>query len=146
MGLLVADGPLKAGCREKAQGIEKEQRRHRAQPVIDHGGNGGGHGGNGPEHAGDRVGLGVVSLRDEVGVKAVVGHHIDPVDGSDQQRPRQQEGIAEPAAPHHQVEQQKHEGRQEVQTVDDLLPAHAIQHRPRQQRADQHRDLEADIE
>ena len=146
VGLLILDGPLKGRRREKTQSVEKEQRRHRAQPVIDHGGDGGGHGGDGPEHAGDRVGLGVVPLRDEVGVEAVVGHHVDTVDGADEQRPRQQEGIAEPAAPHHEVEYQEDKRRQEIQTVDDLLPAHAVQHGSRQQGTYQHRDLEADVE
>ena len=110
VGFLVADGSLKAGRREKAHRVKSEQRRHRAQPVIDHGGDGGGHGGDGPEHAGDRVSPGVIPLRDEIGVEAVIGHGVDPVDGPDEQRSAQEEGIAEPAVPHHEVEHQEDKG------------------------------------
>ena len=83
---------------------------HRPQLVIDQGGDGLGHGGDGPKHAGDGVCLGVVALGDEVGVKAVVGHHIHPVDGADEQAEAQHQRVEEPPAAQDQKQDQIDDG------------------------------------
>ena len=94
--LLRPDLRLRDGSGEEAHGVDAQQRRD-AHLVVDVGGDGDHHRRQRLQYAGDGVGLGVVPLRDQQGIKALVGHHIDAVDSADNEAPHRQYRKAEPA-------------------------------------------------
>ena len=141
----MTDGPLKAGRREKAQGVGHKNGFRTAQEVIHRRRQGCGHGGQGPEHTGHGVGLAEVPLGNQAGVKAVVSHNIHAVDGPREDAPSQQDSVVHPL---HTQQEEKNEiepGGQIVQGVDHPFPAHPVQIGPGQKGHDQHGQLVADI-
>ena len=143
MGFLTADRDLCARGNQEADRVDGKQLRRAAQPVVEHRRQRAGQAGQVCQQPIDGVRFLEIPPGDEVGIKAVIGHHVDAVDGPGQEADRQQPGIAEPSAPQQQEQQGVYPGGQEVQGIDRPFPAHAVQIRPCQHRTDHDRQLEA---
>ncbi len=141
-----ADRHLKAGGDQKAEGIDGEQGRRAAHAVIDHRRQRAGEFGQVYQQAIDRIPFLEIPLGDEVGIKAVKSHDVGSVDDPREKADRQQSGIAEPPAPQQQEQQEIDPRRQEVQGIDHLFPAHAVQPGPRQNGTDHDGQLKAHLE
>ena len=94
VGFLSLDLGFKDGGDKEAHGVEGEQGGE-THGVVDVGGHGHHDGGEGIDEAGDGVGLGEVSLADQQGIKAVVGHLVDAVNGADEHAQQKEGAIAE---------------------------------------------------
>ena len=123
--LLRPDLCLRDGGGEEAHGVGAQQRRN-AYFVVNVGGDGDHHRRQRLQHAGDGVGLGVVALRDEHGIKALIGHHIDAVDGADDKAPDSQYRKAEPSLAQDQRRRGVDAGGDKVQRVDGALPGEPV--------------------
>ena len=123
--LLRSDLRLRDGGGEEAHSVDAQQRRD-AHLVVEIGGNRDHHRCQRLQHAGDGVGLGVVSLRNEHGVKALVGHHVHAVDGTDDEAPHRQHREAEPPLTEDQRRRGVDARGDKVQRVDGALPGKAV--------------------
>ena len=123
--LLRPDLRLRDGGGEEAHSVDAQQRRD-AHLVVEIGGNRDHHRCQRLQHAGDGVGLGVVSLRNKHGVKALVGHHVHAVDGTDDEAPHRQHREAEPPLTEDQRRRGVDARGDKVQRVDGALPGKAV--------------------
>lgn len=132
---LGADLRLRRRGDEEAQRVDAEQRRN-AEEIIKVRCDRDDERRERLQHARDGVGLGVVPLRDQQGIEAVVGDIVDAVDRADDKAEDREHRKAEPAAAQDQRSDKVDPGGKEVQRVDRLLARKAVEDRAREDRHD----------
>ena len=132
---LGADLRLRRRGDEEAQRVDAEQRRN-AEEIIKVRCDRDDERRERLQHARDGVGLGVVPLRDQQGIEAVVGDIVDAVDRADDKAEDREHRKAEPAAAQDQCSDKVDPGGKEVQRVDRLLARKAVEDRAREDRHD----------
>ena len=79
--LFRTDSSLQGSRDKKANAISNHQRR-KSHLVVQKCGHRNHKSRHGFQHAGDGIRLGVIALRDQQRVKAIVSHHVDAIDAS----------------------------------------------------------------